>query len=115
VLASKVQSPMLAIVLIAVVLFAFQFWMNNVQALPGDFFPQGTVGAVFGLGGVAAGAGSFAFMIASGWVVEKFSYGPMFLLAGLLGPLGALALFILAGPIRPVPEPSADAPVAGVT
>jgi MFS transporter, ACS family, hexuronate transporter len=102
VLAARVQSPMLAIVLIAIVLFAFQFWMNNVQALPGDFFPQSTVGAVFGLGGVAAGAGSFAFMMASGWIVEKFSYGPMFLIAGVLGPLGAVALFVLAGPIQRV-------------
>lgn len=106
VLAARVESPMLAIVLIAVVLFAFQFWMNNVQALPGDFFPQSTVGAVFGLGGVAAGAGSFAFMMASGWIVEKFSYGPMFLIAGVLGPLGAIALFVLAGPIQRVDDRS---------
>lgn len=100
VLAARVESPAVAIALVTVVLFAFQIWMNNVQALPGDFFPKSTVGAVFGLGGVAAGAGSFTFMMTSGWLVENFSYEPMFLVAGLLGPLGALALFILAGPIR---------------
>ncbi len=100
VLATRVENPMLAIVLIAIVLFAFQFWMNNVQALPGDFFPKSSVGAVFGLGGMAAGAGSFTFMMSSGWVVQNLGYAPMFLIAGILGPLGALALFVLAGPIR---------------
>jgi len=102
ILAAKVANPMLAIALVALVLFAFQFWMNNVQALPGDFFPKSMVGAVFGLGGVAAGAGSFTFMMASGWLVAKFSYTLMFVIAGLLGPLGALLLFLLAGRIQRV-------------
>jgi ACS family hexuronate transporter-like MFS transporter len=102
VLAASARTPGGAIALVSVVLFAFQFWINNVQALPGDLFPSTTVGAVFGLGGVAAGVGSFAFMMLSGFVVQRFSYAPMFVAAGLLGPLGAVALFALAGRIERV-------------
>lgn len=103
VFAARVESPYAALALIALVLFAFQFWINNVQSLPGDFFPSRVVGAVFGLGGAAAGISALGFTLLSGWVVQNFSYTPLFTAAGVLGPIGALALFLLAGPIRRVP------------
>jgi len=100
--AVRVESPYAALALISVVLFAFQVWINNVQTLPSDFFPNRMVGSVFGLGGTAAGLSSMAFMLLTGHVVQKFSYTPIFTIAGLLGPLGAIALFTLAGRIERV-------------
>lgn len=100
--AATAQSVSTAIVLICIATFAFQFWMNNVQALPGDFFPSSMVGSVFGLGGVAAGLASFTFIKLSGRIVDHFSYTPMFIVAGILGPLGLLLLFMTAGKIRRV-------------
>lgn len=103
-LAVRVESPWTALSLISLVLFAFQFWINNVQTLPSDIFPRRAVGSVFGLGGMAAGISSMLFINLTGHVVQRFSYTPVFTAAGLLGPLGALALFTFMGRIAPIEE-----------
>jgi len=100
--AVRARNAMTALALMCVVLFAFQVWINNVQTLPSDFFPQSAVASVAGLGGMGAGIGSMIFIFATGWVVDHFSYVPVFTAAGLLGPLGTLLLFLLAGRIVPV-------------
>lgn len=102
ILAVRAQRAMTALALMCVVLFAFQVWINNVQTLPSDLFPQTAVGSVAGLGGMGAGIGSMIFIFATGWVVDHFSYTPVFTVAGLLGPLGTLILFLLSGRIEPV-------------
>ncbi|HEY3057229.1 MAG TPA: MFS transporter [Thermoanaerobaculia bacterium] len=100
--AVRADDAMNALALMCVVLFAFQVWINNVQTLPSDFFPQGAVASVAGLGGTGAGIGSMIFIFATGWVVDHFSYSPIFTAAGLLGPLGTLVLFSLSGRITAV-------------
>jgi ACS family hexuronate transporter-like MFS transporter len=85
-----------------VVLFAFQVWINNVQTLPSDFFARASVASVAGLGGVGAGIGSMIFTFGTGWVVDRWSYTPVFTAAGLLGPIGTAVLFALAGRVQPV-------------
>lgn len=100
--AAFVESPLSALALIGVVLFGFQVWINNVQTLPSDFFPARAVATVAGLGGVGAGIGSMIFIFTTGWVADHFSYTPILVTAALLAPLGTLALFWLAGPIRRV-------------
>jgi ACS family hexuronate transporter-like MFS transporter len=100
--AARTPDPMVALALIGVVLFGFQFWINNVQTLPSDFFPDSTVASVAGLGGVGAGIGSMFFTLGTGWVVDHCSYTPVLTAAGLLVPLGTLVLLGLAGTIQPV-------------
>ena len=102
ILAVRAESPMVALALICVVTFSFQVWINNVQVLPSDFFPGNAVASVAGLGGTGAGISSLIFTLTTGWVVDHFSYTPIFTAAGLFGPLGAIVLFTLAGPIRRV-------------
>jgi ACS family hexuronate transporter-like MFS transporter len=97
--AAFTQDAMAALGLIAVVLFGFQVWINNVQTLPSDFFPKNAVGSVAGLGGTGAGIGSMIFTFTTGWVVDHFSYTPILITAGLLAPLGTLVLFALSGRI----------------
>ncbi len=96
------SDAMLALGLIAVVLFGFQVWINNVQTLPSDFYPSTAVGSVAGLGGMGAGIGSMIFIFTTGWVVDNFSYTPILVTAGILAPVGTLALYLLAGKIEKV-------------
>lgn len=103
ILAAFAEDPFTALALIALVLFGFQVWINNVQTLPSDFFPNQAVASVAGLGGTGAGIGAMIFTLTTGWVVDHFSYVPILVAAGLLAPIGTLALFVLAGPIRRVP------------
>lgn len=100
--AAFAENPFVALALIALVLFGFQVWINNVQTLPSDFFPDRAVGSVAGLGGTGAGVGAMLFTLGTGWVVDHFSYAPVLVAAGVLAPLGTLVLFALAGPVRRV-------------
>jgi MFS transporter, ACS family, hexuronate transporter len=99
--APAAESPWTALALIAVVLFGFQSWINNVQTMPSDYFPETAVGSVTGMGGMGAGIGAMLLIQGTGFVVDRFhSYTPILILAGFL-PLAATAvLFQLGGPIR---------------
>ena len=99
ILAAFVHDPLVALALIGVVLFGFQVWINNVQTLPSDFFPDRAVASVAGLGGTGAGIGSMIFILTTGWVVDHFSYVPVLVAAGLLAPIGTAVLFALSGKI----------------
>lgn len=103
ILAAFANDAMVALVLIGVVLFGFQVWINNVQTLPSDFFPDKAVASVAGLGGTGAGVGSMIFIFGTGWAVDHFSYVPVLVVAGVLAPLGTIVLFLLAGRIERVP------------
>ena len=103
ILAAFTPDSMTALALIGVVLFGFQVWINNVQTLPSDFYPSQAVGSVAGLGGTGAGIGSMIFIFTTGWVVDHLSYTPILITAGLLAPIGTIALFALAGEIKKVP------------
>lgn len=104
ILAAFVSDPFLALALIGVVLFGFQVWINNVQTLPSDFFPDKAVASVAGLGGTGAGIGSMIFIFTTGWVVDHFSYVPVLVTAGLLAPVGTVVLFTLSGRIEQLPR-----------
>lgn len=108
VLAARASDPMIALALIGVVLFGFQFWINNVQTLPSDFFSDKMVASVAGLGGVGAGVGSMIFILATGWVVDHFGYAPVLTVAGVLAPIGTAVLFALSGAITKIPSQSQE-------
>ena len=81
-------------------LFGFQTWINNVQTMPSDYFPESAVGAVAGLGGMGAGIGAILFTQTTGFVVDHFSYTPMLVVAGALPLVGTALLFVFGGPIQ---------------
>jgi ACS family hexuronate transporter-like MFS transporter len=89
-----------ALATIAVVLFGFQTWINNVQTMPSDFFPDSAVASVAGLGGLGAGVGAMLFIQTTGFLVDHFSYTPVLIIAGLLPLVGTGLLFALGGPIQ---------------
>lgn len=99
ILAMRANDPYVALGWMAVVLFGFQVWVNNLQTLPSDFFPSSAVGSVFGLGGAAAALASVLFTWGTGRVVDDFGYTPVFFVAGILGPLGLVVTLWLAGRI----------------
>jgi len=96
------DSPYVALAWFSITLFGFQFWVSNVQTLASDFFPLGAVGSIAGFSGTAAGLGAMILTFITGWVVDHFSYTPMLITAGILGPLSTIALFILSGKIRKI-------------
>jgi ACS family hexuronate transporter-like MFS transporter len=84
-----------ALALISLATFAYSTWAANILTLPADLFPQHVVASVSGLSGTGAALGGMVFTLIIGIVVDRFSYLPVFVAAGVM-PLVA-ALFILWG------------------
>ena len=104
IIAVRAENPYTALVLMGIVLFGFQIWINNLQTLPSDFFPKSAVASVFGLGGTSAAIASMLYTWGTGRVVDAAGYTPVFVVAGILGPVGLVATLLLAGRIAPLAE-----------
>jgi ACS family hexuronate transporter-like MFS transporter len=100
ILAMRAESPYAALAWMGVVLFGFQVWINNVLTLPSDFFPGSAVASVAGLGGTSAALASVLYNWNTGRVVDLLGYTPVFVAAGILGPLGLASIVLLAGRIE---------------
>ncbi len=92
----RARSTAEAIALISIVLFAFQFWVNNVQTLTSDLFPNELVASISGLAGTGAGLGAMLFILSTGWIVDHFGYAPVLVASALLVPAATAALAILS-------------------
>ena len=99
-----VRNDAIAIASISLIAFAFQSWIANIHTIPSDCFPKQDVGSVFGIGGTAAGIASMLFTLLVGHVVDRFSYTPVYLMVGLMGPLGAALFMLIMRKIERVPE-----------
>jgi MFS transporter, ACS family, hexuronate transporter len=104
-----VASPLsLAIVFFSLAMFAHQFWSSNVQTLPADLFPSRVVGSVEGLLGSAGSFGGMLFGLLVGSLIQTQGYGPAFIIAGILHPIGFLLILLSVPRIEPVgPRPPA--------
>ncbi len=93
--AARVHSAYSALALICIALWGYASWSTMGLTLPSDLFPQDVVATVTGLSGFAAGLAGAAFTFAVGFLVDRFSYGPAFLVAGLLPIVATASLFLL--------------------
>jgi ACS family hexuronate transporter-like MFS transporter len=98
------RADTLAIAGISVIAFSFQSWIANIHTIPSDCFPKQDVGSVFGIGGTAAGISSMLFTLLVGYVVDHFSYTPVYVMVGVMGPLGATLFVLIMRRIERVPE-----------
>jgi MFS transporter, ACS family, hexuronate transporter len=106
--ATRVHNPYWALSLICVALWGYASWSTMGLTLPSDLFPQDVVATVTGLSGFAAGLAGAAFTFAVGISVDRFSYGPAFLAAGLLPLFATACIFILVRPPGRNADPSQE-------
>lgn len=91
-----------AMALIAVATFGVQSWGTLLLTLPADIFPSEVVASVSGLSGFGAGAGGVVSTFFVGYLLDKFSYKPVFALMATMHPLGFLVLLAFIPVIRPL-------------
>lgn len=96
------RDPYSALAWMSLAAFGFQFWVNNVQMLPSDFFPARAVGSVAGMGGLGAGIGALLFTLSTGWIVDRFGYTPVLAIVAVLPVTGTVLLFVLTRGARAV-------------
>jgi ACS family hexuronate transporter-like MFS transporter len=75
--------------------FGHAFWVANIQTLPSDLFKGGQIGTVMGFSGMGGAVGGMLANLGTGYVVQNFSYAPVFLAAGLMHPLSAIIVYRL--------------------
>jgi ACS family hexuronate transporter-like MFS transporter len=102
-----------AIAIIGVVLFGHTFYSANMFASISDLFPASAVGRVTGLTGLSGGLGGILFPLATGYLVDHYSYAPAFTIAAVLPLAGMCALFWLAPGFAPVRFSETDSGASG--
>jgi len=62
--------------------------ISNLQALPTDICRASEIGTVMGISGMGGTVGGVLANFGTAWVVQHFTYAPIFAMAGLMHPLG---------------------------
>ncbi|MGB5581590.1 MAG: MFS transporter [Woeseia sp.] len=106
-LTTKAATPIVAVLLMAVILFGFQTAVGNIQTLPSDFYSGKSVGSLAGYAGTAAKLAvvGLNFLIP---VITVNSYAPAFAVGAALAILTVLSVWILCGHIQPLSPRSAS-------
>jgi MFS transporter, ACS family, hexuronate transporter len=90
-----VQSAWLSIGFVSVAVAGYTGGLANMLALPADVFPKNAVASVWGLASMGAGFGGMIFTLLTGWVVDHFSFTPVFIGFGLIPLISATILWTL--------------------
>jgi ACS family hexuronate transporter-like MFS transporter len=101
------------IILLGLATFFIQAFFANIFSLPADLFPPEKVASVFGLNAMAGGLGGFFCVQAAGYMVERFSFVPVFTAVAFFLPMAALCTLVFVRPALPITDaPHADPSLA---
>ncbi len=89
-----IEDPLASIALISFVVFSYSCWASNILTLPSDLFPPGAVATVVGFSGMTAGIGGMLMTLASGWIVDHYSYYAVFGILAVLPLCGSASSFL---------------------
>lgn len=95
-----VQEAMLAVIVMAVILFGYQFTINNIQTLPGDMYTGKSIGSLAGLGGAAATLGTILTIVFIPMLTAGDNWTPFFIMGASLVPLSLICVFLFGGKIE---------------
>ncbi|MBC8166782.1 MAG: MFS transporter [Bryobacteraceae bacterium] len=90
-----VPTAALAIAATCFATFGHAFWVSNMLTLPTDLFEPGETGSATGFSGMGGAIGGMLANLGTGYVVQHYSYAPVFIAAGLMHPLSAFLIYRL--------------------
>ncbi|MBO6610126.1 MFS transporter [Altererythrobacter sp.] len=98
---TQASTPLVAVLIMAVILFGFQTAVGNIQTLPSDFYSGKSVGSLAGFAGTAAKLAVVLlnFLIP---VITVNSYTPAFLVGAGLAIMTVLSVLIFCPDIKPL-------------
>jgi ACS family hexuronate transporter-like MFS transporter len=65
-------------------------------------FPKNAVASIWGLASMGSGFGGMFFSLVTGWLVDHYSYRPVFVLFGLTPIIAATLIWLLPRSVTPV-------------
>ena len=95
-----VNSAWVSIALVSVAMMGYTGALANMLAMPADVYPKSAVASIWGLASMGSGFGGMLFTLLTGWVVDHYSYTPVFIGFGLLPLICTLILWTMLGPLQ---------------
>jgi MFS transporter, ACS family, hexuronate transporter len=92
------ESTAAAIALTCLITFLCQAWSTNIATLNADLSDRKETGTIMGMMGSAGGVGGILFAQVLAITITALGYSSAFVLAALLHPVAAIALFLLLRP-----------------
>jgi len=89
------HNTLLLFSLMSIAIFGHNFLSANMYGSITDLFRENAVGRVTGLTGVAGGLSGLLFPLLTGFLVDRVSYTPVFLLAAVMPLIGTVALLLI--------------------
>jgi MFS transporter, ACS family, aldohexuronate transporter len=80
---------------LAISTFSYAAVSTMILNLPADLYPPGSVASVAGLGGTAAGLGTIAATLTTGYVLDRYSFEPLLIGASLIPVVAMTAVLTL--------------------
>ena len=102
-------APVIAVLIMAVILFGFQTAIGNVQTLPSDLFSNKAVGTLAGFSGMAAKLGAVGLTSLVPILTADGNYTPAFVIGASLAIIAMAAVWILIPKIEPLKKPEYNA------
>jgi MFS transporter, ACS family, hexuronate transporter len=95
IVAPLVPAAWMAIAAACFLTFGHALWIANLQTLPTDLFPGQEVATVSGFSGMGGAVGGILANLGTGYLVQTFSYAPVFALAGIVHPFSIGLVYLL--------------------
>ena len=89
-----------AIAFVSIAMLGYTGCLANMLSFPADVFPKSTVASVYGLASMGSGFGGMLFTLITGWVIDHYSYTPVFVGFGILPLICATILWMWLGPLE---------------
>lgn len=97
-----VHDPRLSIAFVSIATLGYTGVTANMLAMPADVFPQNVLASIWGYSGLGSGLGGMVFALATGWLVDHYSYVPVFVGFGIMPLIALLVIWIFLGSLRPL-------------
>jgi ACS family hexuronate transporter-like MFS transporter len=88
--------------LVSVAMLGYTGVTANMLAFPADVFPKRVLATIWGLAGTGSGFGGMVFALITGWLVDRYSYVPVFIGFGLLPIVALSVIWFVLGPLHPI-------------
>jgi ACS family hexuronate transporter-like MFS transporter len=95
-----IASAPVSLLIMSIAIFGHNFLSANMYGAITDLFTEDAVGRATGLSGVAGGLTGLLFPLLTGFLVDRGSYGSVFMIAAVMPLLGTIALFVFAKKYR---------------
>ncbi len=99
---SSPGSPVIAVIIMAVILFGFQTAIGNIQTLPSDLLSGKSVGTLSGLSGMAAKLAAAGLTRVVPIIVVSFNYSAVFIIGAILVTIVIASIWLLCPRIEPI-------------